>query len=229
MVGELTLVVRTASLSITTDRFDTAREAIETLTRAHDGRIGQITISGQPPEPRSLHATLRIPPARLDAALAAIRQLGRVTQESAASEEITDSVRDLRVRIANSGREEQRLVELLSRRTGTLKDVLDVERELARVRGEIERMDAQERAAIGRVDFATVTLDISEARRAGLAPAGTPLGLRLQNAIVDGLGAARDSLVSFVTFFLRFGPALAVWALILFWPARILWRRLMIR
>jgi len=223
------LVVRTASISITTDRFETVRGAIETLTRAHDGRIGQIAVTGQPPTPRSLRATLRIPPARLDAALAAIRQLGRVTNESAASDDLTASVRDLRVRIANSRREEQRLVELLARRTGNLKDVLEVERELARVRGEVEQMEAQERAAIGRVDLATVTLEVSETYRADFAPAGTPTGTRMRNAVVDGVSAAGESLVAFVTVFLQLGPTIAVWLMLLAWPARALWRRATIR
>ena len=141
---------------------------------------------------------------------------------------MTESVRDLRVRIANSRREEQRLVEILGRRTGTLKDVLEVERELARVRGEVERMEAQERAAIVRVDFATVMLNLTEAYRADMAPAaGTPpLGSRLRNAVVDGIGAAGESLVAFVTLFLQFGPVLAVWLLILAGPARTVYRRL---
>jgi hypothetical protein len=223
--SERRFVARTASLSITTERFEGLRDTIETITRAHDGRIGHLEISGEPPAPRRLRATVRIPPARLDAALTALRQLGQVTHESAASDDVTDSVRDLRVRIANGRREEQRLVELLARRTGDLKDVLEVERALARVRTEVEQMEAQERGTIGRVDLAAVTLEVGERYRAELAPSSTPLGTRLRNALVDGARTAGASVLSFVTLFLQLAPTIAVWLVLLALPARAIWRR----
>jgi hypothetical protein len=223
------LIERTASLSITVERFDGARETVESIARSHDGRIGQIAITSEPPAPRTLRATLRIPPARLDAALSALRQLGRVTHEAAASEDVTDSVRDLRVRIANGRREEQRLVELVARRTGDLKDVLEVERALARVRTEVEQMEAEDRAAIGRVDFAAVTLEIEERYRAELAASDTPLGARLRNALVDGIRAAGGNVAAVAATFLQLAPTLIVWLVLLALPARAIWRRVTAR
>ena len=178
------MIVRTANIRLSTDAFDTMRAQVERLTTAHDGRIGSIEISGEPASGRSLNATLRIPTARFDAALAAIRQLGKVSSESQSSEEITDAYRNLTVRIANSRREEQRLVELLTKRTGDLADVLAVEQALARVRGEVEEMESVERAMIGRVDEATVMLRVSENYRADLGLGPVSLGTRFHNALV---------------------------------------------
>jgi hypothetical protein len=161
----------------------------------------------------------------MEALLAGLRTLGRVQEESLGSDDVTESFRDLGLRTANARREEQRLVELLTRRTGDLSDVLAVERELARVRLDIERMEAETRATRQRVDFARVTLTVQEQYRADLAIGRLPLNLRFKNAIVDGLRGAMESLLATALFVLQVAPVIIVWGLLLFFPARWAWRR----
>jgi hypothetical protein len=218
------MIVRTASLTLMTDAFDRARADIERVATEHGGQIAALDVSGAPPQPRSLRATLRIPAARLDAALAALRQTGRVEQETLGSGDVTDRYRDLTVRIANSRREEERLVELLAMRTGTLADVLAVEQALGRVRGEIERMESEERATKGRVDLAAITLQLSENYRAEASLGSIAIGTQFRNAFLDGSRAALDGLTSVALAIVRLAPALLVWTVILAWPARALWR-----
>jgi hypothetical protein len=218
------MIVRTASLTLTTDAFDRARADIERVATEHGGEIAALDVSGAPPQPRSLRATLRIPAARLDAALAALRQTGRVEQETLGSDDVTDRYRDLTVRIANSRREEERLVELLAMRTGTLADVLAVEQALGRVRGEIERMESEERATKGRVDLAAITLQLSENYRAEASLGSIAIGTQFRNAFLDGSRAALDGLTSVALAIVRLAPTLLVWTIILAWPARALWR-----
>ena len=69
---------------------------------------------------------------------------------------------DIEARMANARRLEQRLVELLATRTGKLADVLSVEHELARVRGEIERYEGRLRYLRSRVSVSTLTLSVHE-------------------------------------------------------------------
>ena len=219
------MIVRSARISLTSDRFDDMRPAIDRLLAQHQGRISALNVTGDPSTRRSLHATIRVPAAQLDALLAGIRALGRVQDESLGTDDVTESFRDLGLRTANARREEQRLVELLSRRTGDLADVLAVERELARVRLEIERMEAETRATQQRVDLATIELTISEQYRADLAISELPLSLQLKNALVDGSREAGKSLMNAMLFALQVTPTLMLWTLILFWPARWSWRR----
>ena len=217
------MIVRTATIHLSTDAFDGMREQVERVVAAHAGRIGSIQISGEPTSGRRLDATLRIRSTGLDAALGAIRQLGKVTSESQASEEITDAYQNLTVRIANGKREEQRLVELLAKRTGDLADVLAVEQALARVRSEVEQMEASERMMIGRVDEATVTLRIAENRRADLGLGPASLGTRFQNAFVDGVRDAADGLIALALWVIEVGPTFLLWALVLAWPLKKVW------
>jgi anti-sigma factor RsiW len=220
------MIVRTARISLTSDRFEDVRPAIDRLMNQHQGRIAALSVTGDPSTRRSLHATIRVPATQLDALLTAMRALGHVQNESLGTDDVTESFRDLGLRTANARREEQRLVELLSRRTGVLADVLAVERELARVRLDIERMEAETRATQQRVDLATIELTVSEQYRADLAISELPLSLQLKNALVDGSREAGKSLMNAMLFVLQVAPTLIVWTLILFWPVRSVWRRM---
>jgi hypothetical protein len=69
---------------------------------------------------------------------------------------------DVTARVANARRLEQRLVTLLATRTGKLEDVLAVERELARVREQIERYEGRLRYLSTRVETSTLTVTVHE-------------------------------------------------------------------
>jgi hypothetical protein len=72
-------------------------------------------------------------------------------------------------------------------------------------------MDA-ERVKLGRrVSYATITLEISEERKAGLEAGPLSLGTRLRVAGADGVEAALESVVAAVLFVLRAGPATIIW------------------
>jgi hypothetical protein len=69
---------------------------------------------------------------------------------------------DLTARAANGHRLEERLVELLRTRTGKLQDVLTVERELARVREEIERIEGRMRYLKTSAQLSTLSVSLHE-------------------------------------------------------------------
>ena len=70
-------------------------------------------------------------------------RLGRLEFVNVSAEDVSEEFVDLAARAANGRRLEERLVDLLATRTGKLQDVLSVERELARVREEIERIEGR--------------------------------------------------------------------------------------
>jgi uncharacterized small protein (DUF1192 family) len=218
------MIVRTASLTLLTKDFDKTRAALEEVVRRHHGYSAQLTAGSETGSARTLSATFRVPADQLDAAIAEIKQLAHVEKESQGGEEVTEQYVDLTARLSNARRTEQRLIDVLEKRTGKLSDVLEVEQELARVREEIERMEAELKNLQNRVSFATLQVELHEEYKAQLEM--TPsLGGRVGNAVVGGVRAAADSVVGVVLFLLNVGPFLLLWALILFWPARYVWRR----
>lgn len=215
------MIARTASLIIVSKDFPAVRTAAERIVVARGGYFASMEIKMQEGAARSFTATLRVPSADLDVTLDALRTLGAVQQESRGGEEVTQQYQDLAARIANSRNTERSLAKVLTERTGKMQDVLEVEREIARVRGEIEQMEAEQRGMEKRVKFATITLTVVEQFKAELAaPSHPSSGTRLWNAMIDGFREAREDMIAVAEALLRVGPIAAIWLFLLFWPAR---------
>ena len=208
-------IVRTTTLRIIARNFDAVRPAVESVVAAAGGFLDRLTATGDPSSVRALRGTLRIPSDRLGEVSERLRQLGQVVEDTQQSEDVSEQLVDLDARLASARTTERRLVELLRSRTGTLSDVLAVERELARVRIDVERLDA-ETANIGRrVSYATVIIDIAEERKAGLTPGPLSFASRVRTAASDGVEAALESAAWTLLSLLRAGPFLGLWALML--------------
>lgn len=220
------MIIRSASLVVVTKEFENARAAMELTVRQLQGYIAHLSLSGHSGAGRALTATLRVPADKLDAALAELKKLGRVEQESQGGQEVTEQYVDLVARISNASNTEQRLIQVLRERTGKVADILAVEKEIARVREEIERMEAQRKNLETQVGFATLQVRLNEEHKAELGVAPPSTLTRLWNEMVQGYESVVESAVGLLAFFLRYGPSLLFWFLVLFWPARWMWRRL---
>lgn len=217
-------VIRTVTLMMVVKDFDAVRPALDRMLRDVNGYMGELDASGARDATRTLRATLRVPAQRLDETVRALRSLGHVAQEVQSGDDVTDQVVDIETRLVNGRNTEKRLNEVLKNRTGNVSDVLEVEREIARVRAEIERLVAERTNLERRVTYATVTLQATEERQATLDIGPLPLSARLRNALVDGLRDAFESAVGAVLVGLRIVPLLLLWVAVLWWPARLILR-----
>ena len=159
------------------------------------------------------------------AALAELKSLGHVENENQTGEEVTQQHADLVARLRNSRETEQRLQAILVEHTGKISDVLQVEQEIARVRGQIEQMEAEQKNLEHRVDFATIDLKLSEEYKVKLDSAVPSFSTQFHNALVNGYRNVTDTLVGLVLFFAEYGPILVFWAMLLFVAAWLVWRR----
>lgn len=156
------LIIRTGTASIQVDSLDAAVAMVRALARRVGGFVaGSSTQAGR----GQLHAAtleLRMPAARFDEAVDGLRPLGKVEAVNVTAEDVGEEYMDVQARMVNARRLETRLIDLLARRTGKLSDVLDVERELARVREEIERYEGRLRYLRSRIAVSTLTLTVHE-------------------------------------------------------------------
>lgn len=220
------MIVQTASLNILAANYDGASKDLEPLVAEHGGYVEKLLAEAQAGDPRETSATLRVPAKQLDGFLADLRQLGHVEEESRANDEVTEQYVDLQARLKNARATEQRMLDLLATRTGKLDDVLDAERELARIRGEIESMDGQRTLLLHRVDYASVQVQLHEEYHASLGAGTSPTGTTLRNAAIEGFRNLRDGLVGATLLLLAYGPATIVWLAIVLIPLWLVWRRL---
>ena len=219
------MIIRTAQLSLITKEFDKARAQLEVILKRHRGYVGELKVNDTTGSGRTLTATLRIPADQLDATLAEVKTLGRVEAESQSGQDVTSQYVDLQARLSNARNTEQRLTDLLRNRTGKLSDVLQVEQELDRVRGEIEQMEAERKNMSNQVSYATLNATIAEDYKAQLQVVPPSTSTRLSNAAVEGYRSMADGVVSLALFLLSTGPSLLLWGAVLFLPARLIWKK----
>jgi hypothetical protein len=219
------MIARTVSLSIVVKDFDASRASLDAILARHNGYAAGLNVVTPQGGARALQASLRIPAPQLFTAVAELKALGRVENETQGGEEVTQQHADLVARLKNSRETEQRLQDVLRSRTGKVKDVLEVEEEIARVRGEIEQMEAEQQTLDHRVNFATIDLKLAEEYKAQLTTPAPSVAMQLRNATVNGFRSAFESLLAFVLFLAESGPTLLLWLMILTLPAWLLWRR----
>jgi hypothetical protein len=225
LVSDGPMIIRTAQLSLITKEFDKARANLEGILKRHRGYVGELKAGGTTGSGRTLTATLRIPADQLDATLTEVKTLGRVESESQSGQDVTSQYVDLQARLSNARNTEQRLTDLLRNRTGKLSDVLEVEQELDRVRGEIEQMEAERKNMSNQVSYATLNATIAEDYKAQLQVVPPSTSTRLSNAAVEGYRSMVDGVVSLALFLLSNGPSLLLWGAALFMPARLVWKK----
>lgn len=220
-------IARVARLRVRTSEFDRARPVVDRVVAETAGLVGNVNVSGTRGSARALTATLLIPAARLDDALSALKQIGLVLEESQGGDDVTNQVIDLDARLSNARNTKKRLVDLLQKRTGDLADVLAAEREISRVREEIERFDAQRKALARRVTYATLNLEVVEEQQVALDLGPRPLTGRFRDAFVTGLTEAVDIALGLALLVVRVAPTLLFWIAVGVWPARAVlrWRR----
>jgi len=219
------MIARTLALSIVAKDFDTARSSLDAILARHNGYTAGLNVATPQGAARTLQASLRIPANQLVAALVELKALGRVEVQTQNGEEVTQQHADLLARLKNSRETEQRLQDVLRTSTGKVKDVLEVEQEIERVRGEIEQMEAEQQTLEHRVSFATIDLKLAEEYKAQLTTPAPSVAVQMRNALVDGFRSAFESLLALVLFLAESGPTLLLWLMILAFPAWLLWRR----
>jgi hypothetical protein len=219
------MIARTAQLSLVVKDFDSSQKRLQEILLRHGGYVGEMTTSAPDGAERKCSATLRVPADQLDAAIAEVKELGRVESESQSGEEVTSQYIDLQARLTNARNTEQRLTELLRRQTGKLDEVVTVEEKISEVREEIERMEAEQKNLSQRVDFGTLSVSFNEERKAQLQVLPPSVGTQFHNAAVEGYRSVVDGIVSLLLVLMSWGPSLLLWAAVLFFPARLAWRR----
>lgn len=132
------LLIRTGQVTIEVDSLNRAVAGVRQIAATIGGYVANANVESTEGVLRA-SLEVKIPAARFDLALERLRAIGRVERSSVDAQDVGEEYVDVGARMANAKRLEDRLLALLAGRTGRLQDVLEVERELARVREEIDR------------------------------------------------------------------------------------------
>ncbi|MDP2846256.1 MAG: DUF4349 domain-containing protein, partial [Candidatus Methanoperedens sp.] len=160
--------------------------------------------------------TVRVPQNNFYPALELVEALGTVKSKQISGQDVTEEWIDLGARLGNLKKQETRLAEILKNAT-TVKDVLEVERELERVRGEIERLTGRLNYLNQSVEMSTITVSANEP-----APIGGQ-GWGITDALSEAVAGFIDSVkgvIIFTGFILPIAVFIAVIYVIALWIKR---------
>jgi hypothetical protein len=156
------MVIRTGNASLEIDSLEPGIAALRALAARVGGYVANASIQGGRDQVRHATLELKVPADRFDELTSGLEPLGRLEYVNVAAQDVGEEFVDLTARAANARRLEERLIELLASRTGRLQDVLSVERELARVREEIERIEGRLRYLKARAALSTLSVSLHE-------------------------------------------------------------------
>ena len=156
------MVIRTGQTSVEVDSLERAVSQVRLLAARVGGYVANTTMQTGRGQLRSSNLEVKIPAERFDEGLSGLAGLGKLESVNVNAEDVGEEFTDVTARMQNARRLEARLIELLATRTGKLSDVLDVEKELARVREEVDRYEGRLRYLRAHAALSTLSIYVHE-------------------------------------------------------------------
>lgn len=159
--GDRKIIYR-ASVELIVEDVAEIEQAMAELVAASKGYVSEFHEDRSYRERLRGYWTVRIPVNQFDQFLAEVVAMGTPVDKQITAEDVTEEYIDLDRRLANKRVLEQRMLKLLEEQTGEIKDVIEVETQLARVREEIERMQGRMRYLSDHIAMTTVEITARE-------------------------------------------------------------------
>jgi Domain of unknown function (DUF4349) len=158
-------LIKTATLQITVPTVTEAIEQVKAIAQQQQGDI--LNLNDRVPTETNRHRTaalqIRVPQAKLEVALTALKDLGEVDSQAVTAEDVSTQIVDFQARLKNLRRTEEMLLEIMGR-SGGMTDVLKVSQELSSVRSQVEQITAQLTAMQNQVAYSAISLNLLEAK-----------------------------------------------------------------
>jgi hypothetical protein len=191
------MIIRKGNVKLVVGRLEDGVAGLVALAAATGGYVAESNVNLGERQGRVARVVLKIPSERWSQAEEGLPSIGKMLRVTVSTEDVGEQYVDLAAQRDNAKRLEERFLRLLETRTGKLQEVLEVERELARVRGEIERMEGRLRYLGERVRTSTLHVELVEP--AGLLASPIPERQPLRDALRDAWANA----VGFTTGLIR--------------------------
>jgi len=155
-------LIRNATVELEIVSFDDAVQKITAFANEDRGYVATTNSQKQANGKLRGQVIVKVLPENLDRILQKLRGLGELKNQTLGTEDVTKAYFDTDARLKNAHIMEQRLIDMLNTKTGKVSDLLQVEKELGRVREDIEKMQGELKYWDSQVQFATVTISLAE-------------------------------------------------------------------
>lgn len=182
-------VIRTGSIDLAVDDTRQTMREIREMVSDLEGIVSYSYVYEMREGQYGGHMTLRVPEKRFEHLMAQLETYGKATNVQTGSDDVTMQYIDLEARLKNQKAQEERLIEILDM-AETVEEVLEVEKELYRIRGEIESMTTQLMYLSDQVTFSTINVNLREETipTSGISPGVFDnFGKRIQEAFTGSI------------------------------------------
>jgi hypothetical protein len=217
-------IARRASLEVQLADVDRGIARLTSIVESLGGFVASTDALSDPKGTSRATVTVYVPPAEFSQALSGLDGVGRVTRRSIGGQDVSEEFVDLEARIRNLERHEGQLLSFMGK-AQKVQDLLSLESELARVRGEIERATGRLRFLKARTDLATI--QVALVRAPLVAPPDGLFGRvveQVKQALADGWSTAFAVALGAAVLAAQLSPlalfALAGWLIYRRWTSR---------
>lgn len=177
-------ILYSADVDVVVEDFPKLEAALLAAVKRHGGYIADTDVNGSAGSSRSARWKIRVPIDAFNDFLVDASKLGELTRRQIHSQDVTEEFYDLEARIKNKKVEETRLLKHLQDSTGKLEEILAAERELSRVREEVERQEGRLRLLANLASLTTI--NVMAVERTNYVPATAPnFGTRAYRRLAD--------------------------------------------
>lgn len=152
------------SLSVEVEEISDVVPALRASVEQLGGRVINEAVSGAE-RSWSAQVKLRLPPGKVEEIVAFLAKRGDITQKRITATDVSKQLFDQELALKNLRTTLDRLTQLMAAGGLKVPEILQIEQEMTRLRGQIEQIEGEQRFLKDRVSLAT--LDISMTRRAG--------------------------------------------------------------
>ena len=219
-------IIRNAELQLESDKPDEAQRKIGEIANQFGGFVVESQKRSSDlsaVETDTITLTIRVPAEKFETALSEIRKTAsRVIVETVKGQDVTEEFIDIEARLKAKKALEQQFIEIM-KRSNSVEDALNVQRELANVRGEIEQIEGRKRFLENQASLSTINITI----QTPTAIAGSSKGFfyRLTDSIATGFDGALSFVLGFVTVLIAILPFLLLIVLPIYLVLRYFWRK----
>ena len=195
-------IIKDANLTIEVATPTEAQHQITTMAESLGGFVvtseSKVQDIGDGKQDVQVNLVVRVPATQFNTALDQIRSLGRgVIPEKITGNDVTEEFIDLEARIKTQKALESQFLEIMKQAT-KVGDALEVQRQIADVRTEIEKLEGRKRFLENRAGLSTITVSLQSPT--AFAVTTSSFGRGIREAVVDSVDVA----TGIVLFFIRF-------------------------
>ncbi len=209
-------VIKNGSLRLKVENTEDSAEKIKNIAKQYKGEVANVNLYRQGKNGLGGNLTVKVPVDQFESAMKAIKAVGdQVLSESISGSDVTEEYVDLQAQIRNKKAEEETFRNLLER-SGKLDDVLSVTREVARVRGEIDRLEGRIKFMESQTDMSRIDVSLVEYEQVANTPIKWKPARVAQKALHNLVLNSQKTINGVIYFIIATLPVLIIIALVIF-------------